>query len=53
VEFGVVEAVNCAVDVHREMAAQHCRPGGTADRIPPGINLSDIIKGRGDIYATA
>jgi adenylate cyclase len=33
--------------------AQHCRPGGTADRIPAGINLSDIIKGRGDIYATA
>src|ERR1700730_16612876 len=52
VEFGsVVDAVRCAVDVQREMAARNTdAPADKRIEFRIGINLGDIIKDRGDIF---
>jgi TolB-like protein/class 3 adenylate cyclase len=52
VEFGsVVDAVRCAVDVQREMAARNAAvPAERRIEFRMGINLGDIIKDKGDIY---
>jgi TolB-like protein/class 3 adenylate cyclase len=52
VEFAsVVDAVRCAVDVQREMAARNADvPAKRRIEFRIGINLGDIIKDRGDIF---
>src|ERR1700687_2190684 len=52
VEFAsVVDAVRCAVDVQREMAASNADvPAKRRIEFRIGINLGDIIKDRGDIF---
>ncbi len=52
VEFGsVVDAVRCAVEVQREMAARNADvPAERRIEFRMGINLGDIIKDRGDIF---
>jgi adenylate cyclase len=52
VEFGsVVDAVRCAVEVQREMAARNVGiPDGRRIQFRVGINLGDIIKDGRDIY---
>src|SRR5438067_3899730 len=52
VEFqSVVDAVRCAVDVQREMALRNTEvPADRRIEFRIGINLGDIIKGRGDIF---
>ena len=52
VEFAsVVDAVRCAVEVQREMAARNAAiPAERRIEFRMGINLGDIIKDKGDIY---